>query len=556
MGAVSLAIANSCFQIHIVHFDANQKIQSIRLNWDQGSLLKQVDVIGARARAWPIRDGKDQTRLIASSAATVPQSNNGFSKNGTSNSQARETSPSRESRSRKNTNATRDPHSSHLFAPRDEADDESSPRPAATGQRGSARPPPRDYGDLFAGEDNEPPRPVSPQKENRPLPKAQTAKPPPRDYHDLFVGHESDASPASKEKLNSPLKNITSPIPTAPKGGAGKNFQPMRLFENGNSEASSTSQKHNPLKPQSQRYGHFELGDRDEEGQGEQQALPGKAKTKGHQSQWDFEDFMTPEKVRTKARPNETRHFALNEDESVRDSPVKNASKVNQPRPDANAQFELQDDGAGAGERRPAGQPKGNVHAHSMGLYQNNVLDEEAAGQNTEMGKKNHPLATVTNLQQRGKVFEHQFNIQDQPSSPAPNNNDAKKVPENRNKVVKTMESQWEAADMSPAPAGERKGKENFPTAAGAKNIGIKSDGDGMGGKKGAERGWGFGDDSGGEDAMKKKKFLPGKAQHAGGDRSWNFGDESDEGPDGTVSKKFQPERKQHAQGRSEGWSF
>ena len=57
----------------MVHFDDEQKIVQIRMYWDQGALLKQIDVIGARARNWPIRDGKDQTRLISTSFATVAQ---------------------------------------------------------------------------------------------------------------------------------------------------------------------------------------------------------------------------------------------------------------------------------------------------------------------------------------------------------------------------------------------------------------------------------------------------------------------------------------------------
>lgn len=39
---------------------------------------------------------------------------------------------------------------------------------------------------------------------------------------------------------------------------------------------------------------------------------------KKHQSQWDFEDFVTPEKTRTKDLPNNQRHFGWSDDE-VRD---------------------------------------------------------------------------------------------------------------------------------------------------------------------------------------------------------------------------------------------
>lgn len=64
-------------QIHIVHFDSENQIKQIRIHWDQASLLRQVEVIGARGRAWPIRDAKDQIRLLktsvtARSSAAVP----------------------------------------------------------------------------------------------------------------------------------------------------------------------------------------------------------------------------------------------------------------------------------------------------------------------------------------------------------------------------------------------------------------------------------------------------------------------------------------------------
>ncbi|KAL8823554.1 MAG: hypothetical protein Q9191_005749 [Dirinaria sp. TL-2023a] len=512
--------------IHIVHFDANQKIQSIRLNWDQGSLLKQVEIIGARARSWPIRDGKDQARLIASSAASAHQSNT-TAKPATTNGGVRETSPSKGSRSRNHTNVTRDPHASlALFAPRDEADDEASPRQSVVAPRASARPPPRDYGDLFAGEESAPPRPASPQKENRQMPKAQSAKPEPRDYHDLFVGHESDASPASKDKPSSPLKNITSPGPVAPKTGAGKNFQPMRLFENIGNETRGTPQANGEklLKPHPQKYNHFEFGHGDEEQPTQGAPQPGKPKTK-HQSQWDFDDFATPQKLPTKRRPADERHFGWSDDEPAMGSPTKDAPAVSKPRPDAKAQFEFQDDGTPAGERRPAGQPRGNVKTHGMGLYQDNLFgssDHEADGQQpaTETGRRNHPLAPVTNLQSRGKDFDAHFSMTNEPSPSSMNNNaegKQKPIPENRSKAVKTMEAQWEAADPVP-----KHGKENFPTTMGAKNIGIKSAGDGMGGKKGAgARTWGFGDESGDEAVS----FHAAKKQGGGGGRSeeWEF---------------------------------
>ncbi|KOS16872.1 hypothetical protein ESCO_004718 [Escovopsis weberi] len=51
---------------HIVSFNDDGKIASIRQHWDQGSLLKQLNLIGKSGRNWPIRDSKDQLALIQS----------------------------------------------------------------------------------------------------------------------------------------------------------------------------------------------------------------------------------------------------------------------------------------------------------------------------------------------------------------------------------------------------------------------------------------------------------------------------------------------------------
>ena len=126
--------------MHVVHFDANQKIQSIRLSWDQGSLLKQVDVIGARARSWPIRDGKDQARLVASTAASAILSSGAAKPNGTAGKEQGA------GRVRNNTNASHDPHASlALFSPEESLEPESarSRHGSMPPSRGNAGPPPR-----------------------------------------------------------------------------------------------------------------------------------------------------------------------------------------------------------------------------------------------------------------------------------------------------------------------------------------------------------------------------------------------------------------------------
>ena len=445
--------------MHVVHFDSEQKILQIRLYWDQGSLLKQIDVIGARARNWPIRDGKDQTRLILSSTSLTEQATGAPPPAIASN--AREPAFTGKPRAQSN-NVTRDPHASlALFAPRDEMEQEDQPQAIAPRASASAKPPPRDYHDLFVGNDLD----ASPaaigargpgiQKETHsmkpPPPKAQTAKPPPRDYHDLFVGNDSDSSPVAARGMGaSPQKDLMSPnAPNdkamAPKGGAGKNYQPSRLF-NVDTEGPETQQS--PYKPHPKKYEHFDFG------HGEESPKPqARPKTK-HQSQWDFEDFTTPVKP-NKVRDQDKRHFGWEEDEPVMDSPAKQPH-VAKPRPDADPHFEFRDDGTPIGDRRPPGHPRGAAGARNTGMYQNNLFEEHAAV-NLDEGSK--PLAPVTTLADRRKDFDPHFEYTDSPS--AAGNEPSKPIPEARAKVVKDLGANWKAADESPSQSSSKKNMES-----------------------------------------------------------------------------------------------
>lgn len=531
--------------MHIVHFDSSQKIQQVRLYWDQGSLLKLVDVIGSRARNWPIHDGKDQARLIASSAAGGTQSN-GSTRRATENDSrdtnqaAVTTKPRSQSK-----NVTRDPHASlALFAPREEEEDSSGPAAVA-------------------------PR--------------ESAKPPPRDYHDLFVGNESDASPVSREKIASPRKENITPGPVAPKGGAGKNYQPSRLFDTDNSQPGTPSTPVESsgkfIKPDPKKYNHFEFGDGNEK----QKPTATRPKSK-HQNNWDFADFMTPDKVPTRVRGQDIRHYGWSDDEPVMDSPAKHPA-VAKARPDANTNFELQDDGTAGGERRPLSRGQGN--AKGSGMYHNNVFDESDLPPSPE--KKGHALA---NLKDRRKNFDPHFSMTDDPPSQSANVN-KQPIPEARAKVVQQMGAQWEASDQSPGPHPKSEvedvinslsgDKENILNGGGNKHVGIKSGGDGMGGKRGAGRSWGFGDDSPGTQPASKsedrtdpisgdkdnvangggKKHVgiknggDGMGGKKGAGRSWGFGDDSDEdGVGGMNGGKFQASKIQQAPKDSGFWDF
>jgi hypothetical protein len=482
-------------QIHIVSFDADGKILQIRQNWDQGSLLKLIDVIGKTGRNWPIRDGTDQIKLIASSVKAAGK---------TPIEAVAHTEKQDTARSRGNsTNVTRDPHASlSLFAPRDRSIQDSLPAVVA--------------------------------------PRA-SAKPPPRDYHDLFVGNDSDNSPASPTKTPAALRS-ESPSKSnviAPKGGAGKNYAPSRLFDTEDAEIPSPEKNHSAehlYRPNPTKYQHFDFADSSET---DEKPRPLKeVKASKHGSQWKFDDFNTPAKVvPTKVlRTNDVRHWGNSDDEVV-DSPIK-VKKVHQPRKDAESQFEFQDDGTPEGPRL-VGRPRGTGQNTGLSLYKNNLYDEENSGSSAEEGPKH--LDTIANVKDRSKDFDPHFKFADDSPAPKPA---PVHISEDRAKAVKMMDANWSSYDQSPnqkenvpaSPTTTRSatGAVKGPLAEATNTMsnrndnpkGISIGGDGMGGKKGTGRQWGFGDDSDGEEVNKPGKFMTGRTQgknQATGGDFWDF---------------------------------
>ncbi|KAI9838666.1 MAG: hypothetical protein M1819_004980 [Sarea resinae] len=462
--------------IHIVRFDAQRKIQQIRMYWDQGSLLKLVDVIGSRARNWPIQDGKDQARLVASSVAAANAANGNSSE------------PTTAKPHKQSISATGDPHASlSLFGPRI-ADDEAS-YPAPIAPRASAKPPPRDYGDLFAGGES-----------------ATTTTLRGRGQFNGSTGASHDE-------------------PIAPKGGAGRNYQPSRLFDM-DEPAPGTPQdpKEKRYQPHPAKYNHFDFGEPDA-GADIKKAIPARPKTDKHQSQWDFEDFVTPQKLPTKVRGQDVRHFGWSDDDGENmESPGKHPH-VPQPRRDAETHFEFQDDGTPEGARRPAGRPRGTAHNAGLGLYENNLYEDDQSSAE-KPGAQKQPLTTVPNVNKHHKYFDSQFTLTDEsPSTKDAENNENQPIPEDRKKAVKMMDASWDTYDQSPEPV--RKVAPANGTKKNAFNTGIKTGGDGMGGRKDAGRSWGFGDDSDEESTARgvKNNFVAGKKQQAPAEEKgfWDF---------------------------------
>lgn len=262
------------------------------------------------------------------------------------------------------------------------------------------------------------------------------------------VADDGGSPSAGRGRNESPSKMI------APKAGGAKKFAPNRLFDTDGEiieedEASVRTRSQSPasvIAPKAgsgKKFGASRIFDADERDPDEPRPTMSTGQSKPqHQSQWSFDDFVTPEK----AVPTRTLQRRAPADE----------------------------DGA---EGAPA---------------------SDAA-----------VLGNVTNLKDRSKAFNSQFNMTDSPGTPQA------KPPmgEDRKKAVKMMDSNWEAYDVSPAQ------KENRPAEVkpkGGGERGIHIGGDGMGGSKGTRRDWLFGDD---DETPPRAKKTTAKS----GGFSWDF---------------------------------
>ncbi|KAM0427555.1 hypothetical protein ACHAPT_007515 [Fusarium lateritium] len=400
---------------HFVTFDEAGKISQIRLQWDQASLLKQVEVIGKSGRNWPIRDSREQITFIRScikSAGTAPATPLSHNESIV--------------RTRGNSNnAFRDPHASlQLFGPREEIEAE----PATV---------------------------VSPYAGSRPRQRSFTE----------ILGHDEPASQMSPSKA-----------------GQGKNFQPMRLFdgyEHAEEPEQPQTQGKRYIRPNPKKYSHFDFADGSDPQDAPQRgiSLDEKPKSK-HDSQWSFEDFSTPQKVKPSRGMRAQDVGNWNTDKNALDeSPAQPAAK---PRRDAEAHFELLDDGERVPQPpRPGAKPRGYAHNEGLGLYKNQLFDKDEAGSNER------PLGNITNIKNRGKDFDHHFEITDQsPGHPQ----QPEHVPESRMKAVKMMDHSWNLYEKSPSQ------KENKPVEEPTNDSRIHIAGDGMGGRKGTNRDWLYGE--------------------------------------------------------------
>ncbi|KAK4147646.1 uncharacterized protein C8A04DRAFT_8716 [Dichotomopilus funicola] len=451
---------------HIVAFNADGKITQIRQSWDQGALLKQVDVIGRSGANWPIRDVKDQVTLIEKCAKGE----------GSAAAPIAETLPNR---SRGSSNAMRDPHATlDLFASREELES----NPAAV---------------------------ISPYAGRRPRQRSFTE----------ILGDEPVEDPGSpsagRERSQSPSKVI------APKAGAGKNFQPMRLFDTDENEAADDKDSPEPaqkvnrfIRPDPRKYQHFELDDGSEAPEVPTPKAPAPApdRSSKHGSNWSFDDFVTPQKpVATRGlhRAHNTRHWGADND-ILENTPAPHPQVI-KPRKDAEAHFELVDDGPAREDANNASRlPRGAMHNENLHLYDNRLHHEDG----TVPSPGPPPLGNITNLKDRQKHFGAHFSMTDE-SPQHDSTSEAPKMGEDRKKAVRMMESNWAPSDESPV---SRKENSNPNSENIERERGIAIAGDGMGGRKGTSRGWLHGEEDAPEPAKKGIRGPPTKS-----DNFWDF---------------------------------
>ncbi|KAJ5085316.1 hypothetical protein N7532_010087 [Penicillium argentinense] len=407
--------------LHIVHFNAEHQIQQVRIYWDQGSLLKELEVIGARGRNWPIREAKEQTRLLKAAATAKEAAPSLQPSQG--DLPPRPSSPGKRH--------IKDPYAAasltDLLSPTKGDVEEREPetrRPSSPGKRHTKDPyAAESLTELLSPSKHDTSAPVRPYA-------ASTAKPPPRDLGDIFVADDDDQFPATPSKA----KKVT-----APKAGA-KYESANRIFVGDEDEPVEDRAYY---KSDPRKYNHFEIGGDNTEHEVKDEVQRGKSR---HQPQWDFGDFSTPEKNPQPAA--KARGFGYSDEEQDLESPPRREAVV-KPRPDQSAHFEITDDVTDEEDGRIVSS-YGN---RDKGLYENRLYDEEGSPGTGERETKKEPLSLRGNNANRNKTFNAHWEMTD--VSPVPSRSDSensKPLPSDRSKAVKMMEANWEMQDESPQP--------------------------------------------------------------------------------------------------------
>ncbi|KAI5371063.1 Putative NTF2-like domain superfamily protein [Septoria linicola] len=339
---------------HIVTFDGD-KIQQIRQYWDQSTLLKQVEAIGKTGRNWPIRDGRDQIKAVATSIKAGVASGGSVGKVNNGSRKPNEVVISGHQK-RDSVSVTRDPHASlSLFQERDVNESNSTYTGPKYEQARSAKPAPRDLGELFTNEE-----------------------------------YANDARSQSPHKEHG----------TILKAGAGKGYTENRLFDS--KEDFEPPKSPERKKTYGQKYDHFAFGDGEDAPQGRTTRPKSNNAQDKSSATFSFEDFSTPPKHIEKNRPDYERHWGAGVDEDDQESPPKRPV-VHQPRKDAEPHWELNDDSPAPAKVKSLQRQKG------LGLYGDPLHADDRV-------QKAVSKPTIDNAR-RGNDFEAHYSLTDE--SPA-----------------------------------------------------------------------------------------------------------------------------------------
>ncbi|KAK9376344.1 uncharacterized protein V1513DRAFT_440068 [Lipomyces chichibuensis] len=200
--------------IHCVIFEGD-KIKSIRLFWDQGTMLKQLNIIGSRGNIWPIVSGSDQEKLMVSDA--VPSSKPVPVKGTT-----------------------------EAFSPRKQFDisqlepeiEVVLPRPAVIPTAASAKPQPRSLQDMIDSQAG--PTPPSPRRQGK-APEA----------YDIFDEKNQQPLPGRHMKVPAPTsENLSTPSHVRAKRFNAKNFEAHFKFGTPDHKPSPYSKTRANMHPQ------------------------------------------------------------------------------------------------------------------------------------------------------------------------------------------------------------------------------------------------------------------------------------------------------------------
>ncbi|KAK5722945.1 hypothetical protein LTR17_014158 [Elasticomyces elasticus] len=308
--------------VHVVRLGEDQKIKQIRLYWDQGTLLRQVEAIGKSGRNWPIKDGQAQIHSINKSLK-AGGSNTDVSISSAPAAVSKSDIVIQQHKKRESVSATNDPHASlALFAQRDPNEQTRQQYDGPkTAPRESYKAPNRGLNDILASEDGN--------------------------------MHARDPSPNKGETFH--------------KAGAGKHHVNNRLFDE--NEPSSPPRSPERKKVFKDKNGHFEFGD-GEDAAGEYRPTSARG-SKKVPTQVDFAAFSVSPSVKDKTRPDYDRHWGdgVQPNET---SPTKRSIK-HAPREENESHFSIANSSPAAGHEKT----KSLQRQKGMGLYQDPLHADE-----------------------------------------------------------------------------------------------------------------------------------------------------------------------------------